>query len=120
MLKRIQAGALLLGLGFFAYLVYEIGVDAIISDLRVIGWGLGIIVLLELVLDGFNTIGWRYTFPPADRHIGFWHLYLVRMAGSAFNQVIPSATMGGEPIKVMLLRPHMRTSSAVASVITDA
>jgi uncharacterized protein (TIRG00374 family) len=118
MLKRIQAGALVLGLGFFAYLVYEIGVDAIIRDLREISWGLGIIVLLELVLDAFNTIGWRYTLPPADRHISFWHLYLVRMAGSAFNQVIPSATMGGEPIKVMLLRPHMRTSNAVASVIT--
>lgn len=118
MLKRIQAAALVLGLGFFAYLVYRIGVDSILRDLRAIGWGLGIIILLELVLDGFNTLGWRYTIPPANRHVGFWRLYLVRMAGSAFNQVIPSATMGGEPIKVLLLQPHMRTSNAVASVIT--
>jgi len=118
MLKRIQGAALAFGLGFFAYLVYQIGLDVILKDLGTISWGLGIIVLLELLLDGFHTLGWRYTFLPADRHVSLWRLYLVRMAGSAFNQVIPSATMGGEPIKVMLLRPDVRTSNAVASVIT--
>lgn len=118
MLKRIQAALLVLGLGFFVYLVYRIGLESILTDLATIGWGLGIIVLLELLLDAFHTLGWRYTFAPRDRHVGLWRLYLVRLAGSAFNQVIPSATMGGEPIKVMLLRPDIRTANAVASVIT--
>ena len=118
MLKRIQGGALLLGLAFFAYLVYQIGPRSILNDLATIGWGLGIVILLELLLDAFNTLGWRYTFAPADRRVGFWRLYLIRLAGSAFNQVIPSATMGGEPIKVMLLRGEVRTANAVASVIT--
>jgi uncharacterized protein (TIRG00374 family) len=118
MLRRIQTAALFLGLGFFAYLVYHFGIDSILDDLATIGWGLGIIVLIELLLDGFNTLGWRYTFPPASRNVSFWRLYLVRLAGSAFNQVIPSGTMGGEPIKVILLRGHVRTSTAVASVVT--
>jgi uncharacterized protein (TIRG00374 family) len=111
-------GALLVAVAFLGYLVYHIGVDSILRDLRTIGWGLGIVVLMELVLDGFNTLGWRATFAPADRRVGFWRLYLVRLAGSAFNQVIPSGTMGGEPIKVMLLQPDVRTSAAVASVVT--
>ncbi len=118
MLRRVQVGALLVGFAFFTYLVYRIGLDSITRDLRTIGWGLGLVVLLELLLDAFHTLGWRATFAPADRHVSFWRLYLIRLAGSAFNQVIPSGTMGGEPIKVVLLQPDVRTSAAVASVVT--
>jgi uncharacterized protein (TIRG00374 family) len=118
MLKRVQLAALALGIGFFVYLVYQIGLNSILADLATIGWGLGLVILLELLLDAFHTLGWRYTFLPKDRGVGFWRLYLIRMAGSSFNQIIPSGTMGGEPIKVMLLQPDVRTANAVASVIT--
>lgn len=118
MLRRVQLAALVAGLAFFAYLVHHIGASSIVRDLRTIGWGLGLVVLLEVVIDVFNTVGWRLTFPPAHRHISFWRLFLIRLAGSSFNQVIPSGTMGGEPLKVMFLQPDIGTSAAVASVVT--
>ena len=117
-LKRIQLAALALGLACFAWLVSAIGVDVIARDLVLIGWGLALIVILELLIDAFNTLGWWYTFAPPERRVGYGLLYLVRMAGTAFNQAVPSATVGGEPIKVLLLQRHMPASSAVASVLT--
>jgi len=118
MMKRLQLVALVLGIAFFAYLIRAIGPEVLVADLRSIGWALGLVVLLELALDAANTLGWRYTFPPHERHIPFASLYLVRLAGTAFNQVLPSAMVGGEPIKVMLLRPALPLASTLASVVT--
>jgi len=118
MLRRLQIAALILGVTFFAYLLYEIGPGTILSDLGTIGWGLAVLILLELLLDAVNTLGWRFTFPPEERHVSFSTLYLIRLAGTAFNQAVPSATVGGEPVKVILLRPHLSVSSGVASVVT--
>lgn len=116
--RRVQLGALVVGLGLFAWLLHEIGLGVLFSDLRTIGWGVAAVMALELVVDGVNTVGWRYIFGPEDRHVGLRRLFLVRLAGTAFNQVVPSASVGGEPVKVMLLRPHVRPASAWASVIT--
>jgi glycosyltransferase 2 family protein len=118
MLRRLQLVALALGVAFFAYLIYAIGPAAILRDLRSMGWGLVLIVMLELTVDAMNTVGWRFTFPRHERHVCFASLYLVRMAGTAFNQAVPSASVGGEPLKAMLLRDSLPLSSAMASVFT--
>jgi putative membrane protein len=118
MLRRIQLVALAMGVAFFAYLICTIGPGAILHDLRSMGWGLVLVILLELAVDAMNTVGWRFTFPHHERHVGFGSLFLVRMAGTAFNQVVPSASVGGEPLKAMLLRDSLPLSSALASVFT--
>jgi putative membrane protein len=110
--------ALALGIACFVWLLYRIGWQRIISDLGVIGWGVVVVIGLELAIDGLNALGWRYTFPPHERRIRFGELYLIRLAGTAFNQAVPSATIGGEPVKAMLLREHVPLSSAVASVVS--
>jgi uncharacterized protein (TIRG00374 family) len=118
MLRRVQVIALVIGAAFFGYLIYSIGPAAILRDLHSMGWGLALIILLELGVDAMNTLGWRFTFPRHERHISFASLYLVRMAGTAFNQTLPSASVGGEPLKAVLLRDALPLSSAVASVVT--
>lgn len=118
MMKRLQLAALALGVGFFAYLILVTGPAVLLADLRAIGWALGLVIVLELMVDAANTMGWRYTFPPHERRVSFASLFLVRLAGTAFNQVLPAATLGGEPIKAMLLRPALPLSSTLASVVT--
>jgi glycosyltransferase 2 family protein len=118
MLRRIQLAALTIGVAFFAYLIYTIGPAATLHDLRSMGWGLALVILLESAVDAMNTVGWRFTFPRHERHVGFGSLFLVRMAGTAFNQAVPSASVGGEPLKAMLLRDSLPLSSALASVFT--
>lgn len=118
MSQRLQLAALVVGLGLFAFLIYRIGLWTIVADLGRIGWGIAVIVGLELAVDAVNTMGWRLTFAPSDRTVSLPTLFLVRLAGTAVNQAVPAATVGGEPVKVMLLRPYVAASNAWASVIT--
>lgn len=118
MTRRLQQAALVLGLALFAYLLCEIGVDTIAHNLKTIGWGLVVVVLLEGGMNFTNTVGWWFTFDPKERNAGLWHLFLARLAGTALNQTLPSATVGGEPLKVVLLQPHVSVAGATASVIT--
>ena len=50
----------------------------------------------------------------------YWTLYFVRLAGTALNQTIPAASMGGEPAKVFLLEPHFPVATAIATVMTSS
>ncbi len=117
MLRRVQLIAFVIGVVFFAYLIHSIGSAAILRDLRVMGWGLAVVILLELGVDAVNTLGWRFTFPRRERHVNFASLFLVRLAGTAVNQSVPSASVGGEPLKAVLLRESVPLSSGLASVV---
>jgi uncharacterized protein (TIRG00374 family) len=117
-MRNKQLIALGLGLALFAYLIYESGPASLAANLELIGPKLIFIVALELIVDLFNTVGWWVTFAPNLRRGTFGTVYLVRLAGTALNQVLPAASMGGEPAKVMLLRPHFPVAAATASVLT--
>src|SRR6185295_10702051 len=69
----------------------------------------------ELLVDACHTLGWRATLAP--HRLGFWRLYWIRQAGTAVNQLTPTATFGGEAVKAMLLRPRVGGTDAVASVL---
>jgi len=96
----------LLGVTLLAILIYESGPRQIIADLSSVGIGLVAIILLEFTVDGFNTLGWWFTFPPDLRRGSYRRLFFVRLAGTALNQTIPAASIGGEPAKVYLLSPE--------------
>ena len=55
-----------------------------------------------------------------DHKVGYWKLILHRYAGWAVSFLTPSAQVGGEPIRVMLLtKDGVRRRDAVFSVIVD-
>ena len=106
-MRNKQLIALGLGAALFVYLIDETGYASLVENLKLIGPKIVFIIGIELIVDLFNTVGWWFTFAPDLRRGIFGILYLVRLAGSALNQVLPAASMGGEPAKVMLLRPHL-------------
>ncbi|MBP1685810.1 MAG: conserved rane protein of unknown function [Deltaproteobacteria bacterium] len=118
MIRHAQRLLLLFGIALCVLLVAQVGVAQICRDLRLMGWSLLGLVLLEVGVDALNTIGWRYTFPIEERCVPFGSLFLARLAGTAFNQILPAATVGGEPVKALLLRAHLPISSTLASVVT--
>lgn len=97
-------------------LVYRIGPGRVLADLRLVGWGVVPIVLQELIAYACNTLGWWYAFPSPPTAIGFARLMGIRLAGDAVNSVTPTATLGGEVIRVRLLRDRVAGTSAMASV----
>ena len=108
-----------LGVALIAFLIWESGPSRIISDLGLIGAGLIVVVVLELVVDWFNTLGWWFTFPPALRSGTLTRLFFVRLAGTALNTTLPAASVGGEPAKVYLLANNFPVATVIATVMTS-
>ncbi len=115
--RRLERALLLAGAGLFAVLLHEIGARVVLDNLRLVGWGIALIVLQELVAYTFNTLGWWYAFPSPPPRIGFGRLLAVRLAGDAINSVTPTATLGGELVRVRLLREQVAATPAMASVV---
>lgn len=109
---------LLAALGFvvFFYTFARLGWHNVATHLQAMGWGIVLVAALRLFSQSLFTYSWRWTFPHGTPSLPFWLLFRVRLAGEAINYLIPSASMGGEPVKAHLLKKHLPLSQALASV----
>ena len=106
------------GAALLAYLLYGFGSAKVWLDLRSIGWGFTVIVALEVLVSGLNARAWWHTLPRQKRVGTFPRLFLVQLAGSALNDTIPGAPLGGEPVKVLLLKEQFPASATTASLLS--
>jgi uncharacterized protein (TIRG00374 family) len=118
MIRRINPNlaAALLGAGVLAYLLHRLGVNQVLQQLALVGWGWFPIIGQEILPILANTGGWHYTFTAPYRTVSFWELFKMRQAGDAFNYLIPSATVGGELVRINLLRQNLSIALGAASV----
>lgn len=107
------------GLALFGWYVRRAGVAEIAEALRQLGWSAPLVLVPYGVVYVVDCLGWRWTLP-ARLPLGFWSLLRIRWAGEAVNNVVPSAYVGGEAVKVILLGRHgvpapVATSAAIVS-----
>src|SRR6266702_4923653 len=116
----IQLVAFLGGLGLLGVLVRNCGGAEVAGHLRQIGWLAPFLPLPYIAILVCDTKGWACAIPPtAQAHaVPLWYLSLARLAGEAINDLTPTASIGGEPVKVYLLRAHgLTTDAGLASVV---
>jgi uncharacterized protein (TIRG00374 family) len=116
-MKKLHILLLALGIAFFGYLLWSIGIHQLRGELAVIGWGLIPLVLAEGVAEMIHTLGWRYCLSGPLRAMSWRRLFGIRMAGYAINYVTPTATLGGEVTKAALLAAHCRGTEAASGVL---
>jgi uncharacterized protein (TIRG00374 family) len=109
---------LILGLLCLGLLIYRTGPAVLFDNLRHSGWGVALVIAVELVVDALNTRGWQHTLPTSARSVPFFSLYCIRQAGVSVNAVTPTAMLGGEVVKAMLLRRYVPLSDGLVSVIS--
>jgi uncharacterized protein (TIRG00374 family) len=108
--------ALLAGLAIMVVLVVRVGTDeALGAAARALGWRSLFVCLPFALIMTVDTLGWRYAFS-YDR-VPFLRLAAARMAGEALNVMTGVAPVGGDAVKVWLLRPQVPYRESVASVI---
>ena len=118
-MKKVQIVLLLGGGILFAMLVRRTGVDAIAGQVAQTGWTFLWVLGCDLLLETLHTIGWRHCFLPEERKIPWFDFFLCRKAGVAVNVLTPTATMGGEAVKAMLVRRWVSFREGIASVVVD-
>ncbi len=108
------------GLVLFGWFVHRAGLAEISRAFANLGWWVPVALVPFVVVTTFDTVGWRFAFGREGTHgIRFPRLLLIRWAGEAINSMLPSAYIGGEAVKVHLLRkrgvpPILGASSVVA------
>ena len=116
-MKRLPRVFLAAGIALFVFLLWRIGPGVLAADLRRVGARLGILVALGAATFAFDTLGWRFAIPREERGIPFRSLFAMRIAGDAVNYVTPSAAVGGELVRIALLRRFVPAVPAIASVV---
>jgi len=105
------------GLALFMGLVWQANPSLVWQQLRAIGPWAPILLLPSLGIYLVDAFAWRYCFREAPS-LGYWRLFLVRMAGESLNNSLPSAYLGGEPLKAYLLqREGLAGPEGIASVV---
>ena len=114
--RGIELGCLVLGAAVLAGTVWTIGAETLVRDLRAMGWGLAAVLLVESLSVALSTAGWALAFPSGERPVSASRLFATRLAGDGVNYLTPSATVGGELVRLRLLGSHVPASLRLGSV----
>jgi len=111
---------LVLGVGLLVFLVYQVGTQDLVQRFLALGWRAPLILwpfCLIALVDGW---AWTFTLPrTGSARPSILSLTMIRLAGESVNNLTPTAYLGGEPVKVMLLvdRGIAAASSTVSVVV---
>lgn len=120
----ILSGAL--GVGLIVYLIADFG----IKDIQANVWEFGLLAffgLLAISLTNFSIATWRWQLiinahTEKERRMGFFRVFVDRLAGLSASYLTPAAQVGGEPVRITLLstgEKKVTVKEATSSVILD-
>ena len=115
-MKIFRAFLFAAGIAGLVFLVVRIGAGSIVSVLSRMAWWQFVLICLPYgLIMAVDTLGWRYAF--ADQPAPYTKMLLARIAGEALNLVTALGSVGGEAVKVWILRSDVSYEASVPSVI---
>ena len=107
MSKFIMGVFLLGGIVLLGWMVGQVGLRDLLASFQIVGfWLVPLFCLRSSLICSIPLVG-QPVFQGYQRRLRLWQLYGIRLAGNAINQVTPTATLGGEVVKVLLLQPTL-------------
>ncbi len=113
-----KAAPLLIGAVFVAVMVCRVGPAQVWQTLAKVGWRIGIIVAMELLVHLTSARAWWRLYPSATRRNVFRRLSLTYFAGTALNDITPGVPVGGDPFKAFALREHVSMAVTTATLLS--
>jgi hypothetical protein len=109
--------ALLVGLLVFSLYLRQTDWAAVGGALKGLG-AFGVLLLAPyFVVYVVDAWAWRMSFGKPTG-VGFWRMFRIRWCGEAVNNLVPTAYIGGEAVKVLLLqREGVQASEATAAAL---
>ena len=115
-MKFLRGGLFVGGLVVLGILVVRVGLHSVLTVLgRLSWWQLVLVSIPYGLIMAVDTLGWRYAFvssPPP-----YLRMLAARTAGEAVNIVTALGSVGGEAVKVWLLRPAVPYDESVPSIV---
>ena len=111
------------GIAMFAVMLSQLDYREVFAGLRSTGYWFFAVLGLWALLYALNTASWYIIIRSGANgrdDISFLWLYKVTVSGFALNYATPCGLMGGEPYRIMTLKPKIGTERATSSVILYA
>mgnify|MGYP003499338271 FL=1 len=123
MKKRYELIFLAIGLVAVAAMVWSIGLNEIVANIKQTSWWFVAIVAVRLLVYPLNTVAWKAVIPQdngSDAKISFAKLLKLTISGYAINYITPVMALGGEPYRILRLKEYVGLKKATSSVLMYA
>ncbi|HPQ80710.1 MAG TPA: lysylphosphatidylglycerol synthase transmembrane domain-containing protein [bacterium] len=117
--KKLRYVFIGIGIVLLVALIRKIGVQTILDNMAQVGWRFVPIMLLSFCWYALYTTGWMQFLNRLSDGIGFWDLFRIKITGEAVNTLTPANFIGGDPMRIYLLRKNFPLSEGAASVVVD-
>jgi hypothetical protein len=119
MRKKILRISLIIGLFLFLFVFFKSGPVQIWEYIKKLTWqNFLILFVLRFFYYLLRTLNWKIIFEKYEPRVSFFQLFLARIAGDSISYITPSAQIGGEPVRAMMVS-SLNTRKSFASVIVD-
>ena len=112
-----------LGVLVIFIMVYSLGFDVIYENLKNTGWWFFAIVGIWIVVYAVNAISFHIIIRDGSeetKQIKFLRTLKIVISGYAINYTTPMGLLGGEPYRILELKPALGTKKATSSVLLYA
>ena len=117
-MRRFNLILLAIAVGFFFWVLNEVGWANVGHYLRQVGWYWPLLLLPYGLVNLLEAVSWKYIIIDLPPTISLSRLFWLRLGGEALNQLTPTASLGGEPFKAdRLWAAGVPPDQATASVV---
>lgn len=110
----------LIGIAFLAFLIYKIGIDVVWDNIKQTKWWFFAIVGIWGVVYLINAVSFHTIVKDGSEEstkVSFLKIYKLTISGYAINNITPFGLLGGEPYRIMKLKPTLGIQKATSSVL---
>ena len=106
------------GLALLVWVVRAVGVAEIAADVRQVGWGLAIVVILGGLRFLLRAVAWRLCLDPPHR-LRLRDAFAAVICGDAIGNLTPLGPLVGEPAKAAFVRGRVALTPALTALAIE-
>jgi uncharacterized protein (TIRG00374 family) len=118
-LPWIKALLGLVGMGLFIHLLDRVGWGNILDNVRRLGPWFLLVFLVEAARVFLMACGWSTIHNAFFRKIPLGTLFRIKIISDNFNFAIPSASLGGDAVRTLMIRRTISLKDGIPSVLFD-
>jgi hypothetical protein len=116
--QLIRLSVALLGVALLVSLIRGIGLSTVVSQVKTVGWGLGLIIALGGISHLTKTLAWRLTFLCDIRNVSFAGTFGLRPVSEAIGSFVFLVKYSGDRASVFA-GSALPVANSVSSVTLD-
>jgi glycosyltransferase 2 family protein len=118
-LRHLRLLALIASFALFFYVLKRSGPAAVLNNIRLLGWGFVILIVLSGVRQVLRSVAWSYCFQTDGPRPAPLELFGPRLVGEALDDLTPAGPLLGQSAKLLVVSRRMPAEVSASSVVIE-